>query len=1500
MAALDELMQELRADGALDSEGRFTLDREQARAKMQKFQLADPRRYVLELVQAAVLRGAETIDFEIDADDMRVRFDGLAFTPAEIDDLYGSLFGDGNSREIRGVRQLALALNAALGMEPKFVHLRSGEVELRSRPGERDEIQTHEQAVPGTQIHVRQRVRPRLVLDFLRNLTGRLGEEQYLRDRCLYARAKIVLDGKRISEGLALCEPGLSSLPIEGEGFVGVMKLVTGGEDFTSLRLVKDGVWVDTRRLASCGTHILAVVEGEKLRKDVSQAKIVHDEALEAIIAAITTARWRLWTKARQGAEGEQAWKIDQWIRIQLLDYVGLDELARNLDALALAAQVRWPDCRGEGREIDLRTLVELARAGAPLRYGTHPYEELEPKGEPIPLLTEDEVERLARLLDSELVRADGFLERELLRLLGRKAWLERRGEPRLPTHLPYLVRAEFEHEGVRGEVGVDNHTLVATHLEHPVQANLYKDGCMLGRLELELGIPNLWLAIEAGFEPTDDYRDAVRDRSFADALLVGLAAFAGPFAEMLALAQGELGEDHARGLVKRWLIALIDRSAQVQLLVEAGVDVTPDFHRPVTELIPSLAYDELLVGSSSLAWSALFAQLDGPRVSLAQLAARHDEHGPLKYLPGAPRDERITAPDVVILGPGDRKIVRGLLGADSLEEFDTEPIVRRLRHLDQPQVDFSELHAELAVEAARTHLRPDEWLITLGAGVGGEPLGFLVPEYLDPEDLDQDALDATTVEVYRERRPLAELEVDLGWGPLIAIVNDDALTPDETWEGIVQDEAWDAAVERLREAADILFARLARHPTEFGSIRRWLTRVLLHAAARAAATGDRSRDQALREIRLFETVSGKTVGFAEIEAALAAHGQVEIVGRDTGWAPVSDPEVLQVEPDERAELEQLFGERFVDGSARVRHHRNFDKLESRPRMSEAVLADDTVLVRREVHGDDRRGEVGISSTRRSGGLHLRLGTVGFLVQELEEERGFHLPLEAVVIDDELPLDHEGEPDTKSKRYRRLLRQLRRSAPALISELVEGWEGLAAEQREQAWAVILPHLRHEAGEDRRSSREQAFAAASRVPGFVDLWGGHHHLAKIVARSRKRPAEVLFTLRPPAPERRAADELPVLLVNRAELECLRAHTKVEVLDDHWQQKQAWLARLADAPKVERPKIGEVAIAYRKAQVAGGLECELWIPRDYSALEPQGPPPELISTRDGREVGRLNLAGATPCAGFLRGELPSLGDGVIELDSRQEASLLRQVLILYIDMAEKLRAGALSSEDHERAIDYLAWVDLCFESGLDEFEGVGKRVGILRKLAAELVPPTLRESLRRSLELDDDEEKEEEDDDDGDDDGEVENDDDPTPSAEAEPPSPPEPAPAPKLETPEQRLLGALWDQLQWARAHHAEVLDELSLSRLQLIHTGASSIAELRFPGIAVNADHPLVTRLLEQDPHDLFDLSFVVAAIYTLMNHHAEEITDDHERQFVGQLAETLALTVRADRREPS
>ena len=154
MDGMSELLGELRAGGELDSRGRFTLDRAQARIKMQKFQLVDARRYVLELVQAALLRGASEVVFDIDADDMRMRFDGEGFRAEELGELWASIFADGDEPLLRGQRQLALGLNAALGLGPRRITVRSGGHQLVLRPGADEVVTAIEPVVIGTTIHV--------------------------------------------------------------------------------------------------------------------------------------------------------------------------------------------------------------------------------------------------------------------------------------------------------------------------------------------------------------------------------------------------------------------------------------------------------------------------------------------------------------------------------------------------------------------------------------------------------------------------------------------------------------------------------------------------------------------------------------------------------------------------------------------------------------------------------------------------------------------------------------------------------------------------------------------------------------------------------------------------------------------------------------------------------------------------------------------------------------------------------------------------------------------------------------------------------------------------------------------------------------------------------------------------------------------------------------------------------------------------------------------------
>ena len=76
MGKVESLIGSLRAEATLDSVGHLSLDESKAREKLGDFLLTDPSAYVLELVQASLLLGAEEPGLSRalrDAADVRLR-----------------------------------------------------------------------------------------------------------------------------------------------------------------------------------------------------------------------------------------------------------------------------------------------------------------------------------------------------------------------------------------------------------------------------------------------------------------------------------------------------------------------------------------------------------------------------------------------------------------------------------------------------------------------------------------------------------------------------------------------------------------------------------------------------------------------------------------------------------------------------------------------------------------------------------------------------------------------------------------------------------------------------------------------------------------------------------------------------------------------------------------------------------------------------------------------------------------------------------------------------------------------------------------------------------------------------------------------------------------------------------------------------------------------------------------------------------------------------------
>lgn len=122
--ALDLLLADSRAGAQKVEEGNFRLNWNKALDKVKRFQLTDPHRYVLELAQCAIAGGASGIEVYTDADDVIISYDAPVHSRQQLSHLFDFLFAQ--DRALTAPKQLALAVNSALALEPKFITVESG------------------------------------------------------------------------------------------------------------------------------------------------------------------------------------------------------------------------------------------------------------------------------------------------------------------------------------------------------------------------------------------------------------------------------------------------------------------------------------------------------------------------------------------------------------------------------------------------------------------------------------------------------------------------------------------------------------------------------------------------------------------------------------------------------------------------------------------------------------------------------------------------------------------------------------------------------------------------------------------------------------------------------------------------------------------------------------------------------------------------------------------------------------------------------------------------------------------------------------------------------------------------------------------------------------------------------------------------------------------------------------------------------------------------------
>lgn len=660
---LDELLAALMQAGEVESDGAFTLDRDKARQKMQRFQLAEPARYVLELVQAAVLRGARQISVEIDQDDLHLRCDANPFSLRDFEQIYDALFIRSRSDQRQALRHLALGASTALSMKPAWVRVESGGAGgafLELYKGDKERMGKTKQAAGGLHVHVRQRGRLGVLWRLLGYAEHRQAEFVMLREHCGLSMVPIEINGLPITVGYQL--PGtmfwMTFQHGNTRGVVGVMgnlsllshgSALPAGYPFglhSTMHLMRNCVAFEIDKPPLLLPGFGTLVESPSFHLDISHQRVVRNQNYEEAVRLVLAQQIQLLIReCRRLSSGERSLPphMLEGLLLALLSRLGsIDPLLRwagradtgpgqtprgfpeavpGAEALLAARLFRTP----QDQRVSLDEVIAELRT-----FGTVAVATVRSTGV--------DLDRKAVLLLADSTRAEvfanlfpGCLEdrnvasqaaHERAKNLAR--WRKRKQEPRL-TFPAYLARTYVQKGGLRGEIGIrgaDDDPLAAPEQVLPssgeLRLTLLHQGGVLVEKRLASSLSRLHAVLAGEFSPNYAWDDVLPDDKLAAALRALLSALPELAEQLLAAPEKALLQSKRLRALRE--IVLLSRSATAQAALAQKLGLAPEKPEQLAPQSP--------VSLDGLGSVPLFESLSGESLTVDQLVAHWHQHG--------------------------------------------------------------------------------------------------------------------------------------------------------------------------------------------------------------------------------------------------------------------------------------------------------------------------------------------------------------------------------------------------------------------------------------------------------------------------------------------------------------------------------------------------------------------------------------------------------------------------------------------------------------------------------------------------------------------------------------------------------------------------------------------------------------------------------------------------------------------------------------------------------
>ncbi len=263
--------------------GEFRLDEDRALQKLEEFQLPTPHHYVLEMVKASRLLGAESISFILGIQVVEVLFDGSPLEVRELERLYSAAFASRTTKKEEALRHLAIGVTAARGLGLRDIEIRVGGRESFGVRLTDDEVETFEldQKRRETRIILRKTMGARSVLRFASRLRGNLPEEQLLKERCRFTKQKVLIDAVEVPEESPFDSSFRIKRSLEWGEETG--ELVITRESSCTTKILHHGVLLATEKHESpwAAYGFDALVDTPRLTTNLSQCAFVEDDAWE-------------------------------------------------------------------------------------------------------------------------------------------------------------------------------------------------------------------------------------------------------------------------------------------------------------------------------------------------------------------------------------------------------------------------------------------------------------------------------------------------------------------------------------------------------------------------------------------------------------------------------------------------------------------------------------------------------------------------------------------------------------------------------------------------------------------------------------------------------------------------------------------------------------------------------------------------------------------------------------------------------------------------------------------------------------------------------------------------------------------------------------------------------------------------------------------------------------------------------------------------------------------